>query len=76
MFDLQPHQNITITVDDMLASGYCAKGSFYWSRHHGISRDEWRDFVRNGWPAQKLMARGDALADRLVREALARRGLL
>lgn len=75
MIELRPDQNITITADDMRLSGYCVAGSRYWAEHQGLTRDEWRDFIKNGWPAQKLLDRGDALADRLVREALARRGL-
>ena len=52
--------------------GFCRGGSRDWFRAHGL---DWADFVRNGIPAEKMEATGDALGLALVawaRECAAR----
>jgi hypothetical protein len=43
--------------------GFCLGKSRAWAQRHGI---DWKDFVRNGIPAEKLEATGDGLALALV----------
>lgn len=46
--------------------GYCRDKSKAWARHHGI---DFKAFVRDGIPAERLEAIGDAFALELVRWA-------
>lgn len=39
--------------------GFCRAGTRAWAKSQGL---DWNDFVRNGIPASKLEATGDALA--------------
>lgn len=43
--------------------GYCRNGGKAWFARHGL---DWADFVRNGIPAEKMAATGDALGLALV----------
>lgn len=43
--------------------GFCRGGSRNWFLAHGF---DWRDFIVNGIPADKLTATGDGLAQALV----------
>lgn len=47
-------------------AGYCARKSREFFAAHGL---DWLDFVRNGIPAERLIATGDALARHLVDHA-------
>lgn len=44
-------------------SGFCRGGSKQWFAAHGL---DWADFVRNGIPAERMEATGDALGLALV----------
>lgn len=46
--------------------GFCRDKSKAWARRHGI---DWRSFLRQGIPASRLEATGDAFALALVRWA-------
>lgn len=39
--------------------GFCRSGTREWAKRQGL---DWSDFVRNGIPAERLEATGDALA--------------
>ena len=43
--------------------GFCRGGAREWFSAHGL---DWADFVRNGIPAEKMAATGDALGLALV----------
>lgn len=43
--------------------GFCRGGSKQWFATHGL---DWADFVRNGIPAERMEATGDALGLALV----------
>jgi hypothetical protein len=43
--------------------GHCRAGAKAWFAAHGI---DWREFVRDGVPAQRLVATGDAFALEVV----------
>lgn len=46
--------------------GYCCRGSRMWFQRHGL---DWAAFLRDGIPADTLLATGDALAIALVEHA-------
>lgn len=43
--------------------GFCVRNSRIWAASHGL---DFKDFVRNGVAASKLIATGDVLAEELV----------
>lgn len=43
--------------------GFCRDRSKAWAKRHGL---DWREFVRNGIDAEKLLATGDGFAIALV----------
>ena len=46
------------------AAGYCiARGAKPWFEHHGL---DWRDFIRNGIPASRILAANDSLSALVV----------
>jgi len=58
-----------VTAADLAAvpfagkQGYCMAGCRQWAARHGF---DWADFVRDGIPAETLIATGDALAIAVV----------
>lgn len=62
--------NPIIWIDDIRLSGHCVKGARSWFEQHNL---DFRDFIKNGIPADQLIAAGDALAVRVVERTKARR---
>lgn len=66
-----------VTVDDLRklrdikGGGYCIRGAKLWSARHGI---DFAQFVREGIPAERLLATGDQLAIDLVSFSRQERG--
>lgn|ERR1051325_9976263 len=60
---------LIITISDISAAGYCARGAKGWFEGYGIN---FRDVIRNGITAGDLLATGDAHAERVVEAKLAR----
>lgn len=52
-----------ITINDVTAAGHCAKGARRWFEGHGF---DFRDFLKRGIRASRLLETGDALARRVV----------
>lgn len=46
--------------------GYCNKGARDWFHNHGL---DWRAFLEHGIDADKLLATGDAMAEKAVAHA-------
>jgi LPS sulfotransferase NodH len=59
----------TVRFEDIRALGYCSRGARAWFAQHGL---DYLDFVRQGLPAERLAALGDALADAAVAQAVKR----
>jgi hypothetical protein len=59
--DIPP--GLRITVTDARRIGYCARGMKTWARPHGL---DFASFLKNGIPAEDLLATGDAFAERIV----------
>jgi len=55
-----------ITINDARKAGYCVNGMRKWARHHNL---DFKDFVKNGLPASKLLATGDQLGINIVNRA-------
>ena len=62
-------EGIIITVDDMRASSQCAGGSRAFAAKAGL---DWQSFLNNGIPAMQLIASGDPVAVRVVRDKMER----
>lgn len=56
--------DFTITVSDLKRLGYCNKGARKWFESVGL---DWNAFVKNGLPADVVLAKGDGMSERLVR---------
>jgi len=52
--------------EDFRALRYCNPGCRRWFKRYGF---DWHDMLRNGIPAARLSAVGDAQADRVVERA-------
>jgi hypothetical protein len=57
---------LIIRVEHMRAAGYCAKGAREFAQRHGF---DWIAFVKEGVPAEQLIATGDAMAAEVVAHA-------
>lgn len=55
-----------VTVDHLRECGYCANGTRDFFERHGL---DFKDFVKNGIDAQKLLDTQDILAIKLVEVA-------
>lgn len=71
MSDLD-YSKIIVTVDDMLAISYCARGSRAFARKYGL---DMRKFIEQGITAKELLDTGDSLAELAVNNAIKRLGL-
>jgi len=60
-----------ITVNDARELGYCSRGMRNWFKRNGL---DWSRFVRDGLPAEVLIATGDAMAVELVEHVRGRNG--
>lgn len=58
-----------ITIKDLRRAKVCPRASL-WFKARGF---DWKDFVRNGIEAEKLLATGDAQAKRVVEIARGQR---
>jgi hypothetical protein len=56
---------IIVTIEH-LRPGYCGPGTKAFFEKHGL---DWRNFVKNGIDAQKLVDTGDVLAIKLAERA-------
>lgn len=52
-----------ITITDVRRAGFCVTGAADWFSLHGFTRDEFRQFLREGLSADVLRARGDGLVE-------------
>jgi hypothetical protein len=57
-----------ITMRHVRQAGMCSKGARMFFRRHGL---DWATFVRQGLPAEKIAATGDAMALKVVEVARA-----
>ncbi|MBK3745241.1 hypothetical protein G3A39_39340 [Paraburkholderia aspalathi] len=48
-----------MTMEDVRKSRICAHGAYKWFKSHNL---DFKDFLKNGIPASKLIATGDAFA--------------
>jgi len=62
---------VIITISDVRAAGLCAKGAREWFEQHNF---DFRDFLKNGIEAEKVLATGDGLARQVVNRKLEREG--
>lgn len=60
-------EGVTITINDVRRMGNCVKGSRRWFEANGFN---FRDFLKNGLPAQVLWDTGDALAIRVIEQKM------
>jgi hypothetical protein len=60
---------LVITIGDINAAGYCARGARRWFEGYGYN---FRDIITNGIPAEELLGLGDAHGERVVAARLAR----
>lgn len=56
----------TVTTQDLKACRLCAKGSRRWFEYHGL---DWAGFVRDGIPAEAMLATGDSQVLQVVEAA-------
>lgn len=57
---------VTVSHRHLRELGYCNRGSRDWFAAHGMS---WADFLQGGIEGERLLATGDAMAERLVAHA-------
>ncbi len=62
---------IVVTLKDARELGYCSRGMRDWFQRHGL---DWSRFIREGLPADDLLATGDAMAGALVEHVRGRDG--
>lgn len=62
-------EKLIITMDDVMASGHCARGSRRWFDKYGL---DFRDFLKNGIAEDIFLATGDGLAMQIVEAKRAR----
>lgn len=60
-----------IKITDVRLAGHCASGAKQWFDDMGL---DFRDFLKNGAEAEKLLATGNGLAKQVVERTIARRG--
>lgn len=60
-----------ITVNDLSAVDYCRKGGREFFKKHDL---DWSDFLKNGLEHDVFVATGDAMAIRMVEEAMKNKG--
>ena len=59
-----------ITMRDVRAAKMCSRGARAFARRHNL---DWETFLRDGVPAESLLATGDAMALKVVEIARVRR---
>lgn len=47
---------MTVTIQDIIDAGFCARGARAWAREHHY---DFRDFLINGMPVEKMESYGD-----------------
>lgn len=69
---MQVPDDLLITIDDVKRAGFCASfKTRRWFVDHGIN---YQHFLRNGILASELLAKGDALAVKVIERKIARNG--
>jgi hypothetical protein len=63
------YTKITVTIDDVMANGHCARGTRRWFERYGL---DFRSFLKNGIPADQFLATNDGLAIAIVKRKLER----
>jgi len=66
------YDSVIVTVEDMMAVSYCARGSKAFARRYGL---DMHSFIKNGIPANELLALNDAMAVKAVEAAAKRMGV-
>jgi len=59
--------DVIVTIDHARRAGLCVSGARAWFDRHGL---DFRAFLREGIPAQTLLATGDAMAAKAVEHAM------
>jgi hypothetical protein len=59
--------DLTITMNDIVRAGFCARKTPQWFADHGL---DFRHFHKHGIPATELAAKGDGLALKVIERAL------
>lgn len=59
-------EDLIVTMGDLRRAGICAAGARRWFPLHGF---DFRDFLKNGIAAERLLATDDPFARRAVEEA-------
>lgn len=62
-----------VTVTDVRQAGMCVAGCRRWFQAHGFSDQEFREFLKNGLPADELLRRGDGLVKKVLERKEERR---
>lgn len=70
MTDVTSEPELRCHIRHMRMTGLCHGGSRAWCEANGI---DWKDFVKNGIPAQTLRDTGDPIVLKLVEAAEAER---
>jgi hypothetical protein len=63
-------KDLLITIDDVRRAGHCVAGIRRWFETHQL---DFRDFLRNGIPAEKMLATGDGQGQQVVERTIERR---
>ncbi len=58
---------IMVRLEHARAISYCSRGMRRWFEFHGL---DWDAFLREGLPAETLLATGDDMARRVVEVAI------
>jgi hypothetical protein len=61
---------VRVTIQDARELGFCVGGTRTFLERHGL---DFKAFLRDGLDAQDLLATGDAMAERVVAHAQAKR---
>jgi hypothetical protein len=57
---------LIVRVRHIRQAGYCASGTRAWFERHGLN---YMEFLKNGLPAEAILARDDHLGNEVVRMA-------
>lgn len=61
-----------ITIDDIRLAGFCTRGAKKWFLDNGWSKQEFRQFIKQGMNADEFISRGDHLAQYVVDKKIER----
>ena len=60
-----------VTIEDVRSSGHCVRGAKDWFEGYGL---DFREFIKTGMVASRLLSTGDAYAQQVVEHARNRVG--